>query len=574
MRIIQLGVFISLLIAIGLNTTVEGAGPSRLYNLAIEYYDSRVHWQFIRDFVFVKFLWYQFTRSWDLIMGYGVIGAVKFLYDRVVHLAVTQFMALPSIKTKVDNEVLAITTKLESDMIPSSDELTYYHELPRQGWTSEAVLEQLHSLETLKHSNWEKGRVSGAVYHGGEDLLELQAKAYNLFGVANQLHPDVFPGVRKMESEIVSMVLKLYNAPTGACGTSTSGGTESLLLACLSAKKHAFETRGVTDPEIVAPITVHAGFDKAAYYFGIKLHHAPIDPITYQVDILHVKRLINANTVLLVGSAPNFPHGIIDDIPALGALAQRHNIPLHVDACLGSFIMPFLEPAGLTSALFDFRVPGVTSVSCDTHKYGFAPKGSSVIMYRNQLLRASQYFVCTKWSGGIYGSPTLAGSRPGALMAGCWATMMTIGYEGYLASCLEIVGAAQRLKAAIRDEIGPHLQVLGDPIGAVIAFKSDTVNIYDLADSMKKLGWHLSALQKPAAIHVAVTKLTVPVIDDLIRDLKDSVNGLVGQDGRGSAPAKEGTAALYGVAGSVKTAGVADRLAVAFLDNLYKLPKN
>lgn len=422
----------------------------------------------------------------------------------------------------------------------------------------------------MKHTKWEDGRVSGAVYHGGQDILDLQAKAYSLYSVANQLHPDVFPAVRKMESEVVSMVLGLYNAPKGAVGTSTSGGTESLLLACLSARQKAYHERGITEPEIIAPTTIHAGFDKAAYYFKIKLIHAPLDPKTFRVDLKAVNRLITKNTILIAGSAPNFPHGIIDDIEGLSRIALKHKIPLHVDACLGSFIVPFLEHIDFEAVpLFDFRVPGVTSISCDTHKYGFAPKGSSIIMYRNNQLRQYQYFVTANWTGGLYGSPTLAGSRPGALMAGCWATLMAIGYEGYKQSCLEIVGAARCIKATVTEEID-ELQVVGNPLGSVVAFTSDVISIYDLADAMNKKGWHLNALQKPAAIHIAVTRLTVPVTDQLLKDLKEAVKELVAQ-GNSPASSTSDTSVLYGVAGSVKTVGVADRLAAGFLDCLYKV---
>lgn len=476
-------------------------------------------------------------------------------------------LSLPGLKSKVDKQVGEVLTKVESDMIDRT--LNYYPELPEIGWDNSTIVRVLDQNTELKHSDWERGRVSGAVYHGGSDVLDIQSIAYSKYSVANQLHPDVFPGVRKMESEVVSMILKLFNGPETGCGTSTSGGTESLLLACLSAREKAYRERGISEPEIIAPVTIHAGFDKAAYYFKMKLVHAPIDPKTFKVDLRAVKRLINKNTVLIAGSAPNFPHGVIDDIEGLSQIALKYKLPLHVDACLGSLIVPFLKEIGIKNApLFDFRVPGVTSISCDTHKYGFAPKGSSIIMYRNEQLRAYQYFLATDWSGGVYGSPTLAGSRPGALMVGCWATLVKMGRQGYLQSAKEIVGAAMKLKHAIQEKEIEGLYVLGDPIGSVVAFSSDKVNIYEVADSMAQKGWHLSALQNPAALHVACTRLTAGYIDDLIRDLKATVKELISTD---SNPSSEGTAALYGVAGSIQTVGVVDRIVEGFLDNLYKL---
>jgi sphinganine-1-phosphate aldolase len=476
-------------------------------------------------------------------------------------------MSVPFIKAKVDKEVEKVLQKVEEDMIDRSPGITIYSELPDKGWSRDKIIGELEKNNDMHHTDWEHGRVSGAVYHGGKDMMDIQTEAYGRFSIANQLHPDVFPGVRKMESEVVSMVLKLFNAPATGCGTSTSGGTESLLLASLAAREKAYRERGVTEPEILAPVTVHAGFDKAAYYFKMKLVHAPIDPVTCKVDLNAVKRLVNRNTVLIVGSAPNFPHGIIDNIEGLSKIALRRKIPLHVDACLGSFVVPFLEEAGFDVPLFDFRVPGVTSISCDTHKYGFAPKGSSIVMYRDSALRNYQYFVSSEWSGGLYASPTLAGSRPGALMVGCWASLMFMGRDGYLQSCKGIVGAARMIKEAIRKEI-PELYVLGDPIVSVVAFSSALINIYDLSDTMSKKGWHLNALQNPAAIHIACTRLTLPVVNEFIADLQLSIKEL---KDAGSTSPSVGTAALYGVAGSIQTVGVADRIATGFLDNLYKL---
>lgn len=477
------------------------------------------------------------------------------------------FLGLPFIRSKVDRELSQILTKLEGEMIDRS--LEFHSQLPEKAWSEGEVINELTLHDSLKHSDWKGGKVSGAVYHGGEELLNLQTEAYGKFSIANQLHPDVFPGIRKMDSEVVAMILSMFNAPEAGCGTSTSGGTESILLACLSARQKGYIEKGITEPEIIAPITAHAAFDKAAFYFNMKLVHVPIDPVTYKVDTKAVKRSINKNTVLLVGSAPNFPHGIIDDIESLSKLALKYKIPLHVDACLGSFIVPFLREAGVSRApVFDFRLDGVTSISCDTHKYGFAPKGSSVIMYRNSKLRSYQYYVNTKWTGGIYASPTLAGSRPGALMAGCWATMMRIGREGYLQSCKDIVSAAQKVRHIIESH-PDDLYVIGDPMGSVVAFSSKTINIYDLGDAMSKLGWHLNALQNPAAIHLACTRLTGPSISTFGNDLSECLKQLKAE-GSNQKDAQE-TATLYGVAGSIKTVGVADRIATGFLDNLYKI---
>lgn len=523
-------------------------------------------WDLLRDLVFIWMLFGVLEKFYLQIWGYGIIASVKSLWSCISKKVFSFLLSLPFVKSQVDQQIERALEKVEEDMIDRS--LTYYTSLPEKGWSESKVVTALEDAAHLKHADWEHGRLSGAVYHGGVELTDLQTEAFKRFTITNQLHPDAFPSLRKMDSEVVSMVLDLFNAPSTGCGTSTSGGTESLLLTCLAARQKAFQERGVTEPEIIAPVTIHAGFDKAAYYFKMKLVHVPVDPITLKADLKAVKRLINKNTVLLAGSAPNFPHGIIDDIQGLSKLAIKHKLPLHVDCCLGSFVVPFLSDAGVKNPpLFDFRLPGVTSISCDTHKYGFAPKGSSIIMYRDHQMRAYQYFISESWTGGLYGSPTLAGSRPGALMIACWATLMHIGKDGYRKHATDIVTTARKIRTFIEKEV-PELYIMGDPIGSVVAFSSKTLNIYDFSDKMAKQGWHLNALQNPVAVHIACTILTVDAVDDLCKAIKETVADLVAN---GSTPSADGTAALYGVAGSIKTVGVAGKMVEGFLDRLYKV---
>ncbi|KAF2768655.1 sphingosine-1-phosphate lyase-like protein [Teratosphaeria nubilosa] len=517
------------------------------------------------------------TRSTFLhLRGYGLVGSAQKLYRDTYRQLYALFLRLPLVRARVQADVDKAITELQQKLVPSGPGVTNYTSLPASGWTVEQVNKELDKLAEMTHTRWEEGRVSGAVYHGGRELCDLQKEAFGRFGVANPIHPDVFPGVRKMEAEVVAMVLGLFHAPrdTGA-GVSTSGGTESIVMAVLAARQKAYAERGVRKPEMVLPETAHTAFRKAGDYFGIKVHIVPCPAPSYKVDTKRVSRHINSNTILLVGSAPNFPHGIVDDIPALSRLALKHRLPLHVDCCLGSFIIPMLEKAGFPAPDFDFRVPGVTSISVDTHKYGFAPKGNSVVLYRTAELRRYQYYVCPDWSGGVYASPGLAGSRPGALIAGAWASLMRMGEDGYLDSCLKIVGARQTIETAIRENasLRSSLKVIGKPMVSVVAFfanptasASDRVDIYDVADGMSSKGWHLNALQDPPAIHVAVTLPTVLAVEALIRDLEVVVGECRGK-------AKEGkmgdAAALYGVAGALPDKSVVRELAGGFLDTLY-----
>ncbi|KAI4724772.1 putative sphingosine-1-phosphate lyase [Aureobasidium sp. EXF-10728] len=532
----------------------------------------------LRNLLFLLFLVRYSRVALTHLYGYGPVASAKMGYAALRKSLYRIFLRLPGVRGKVQAEIKQTLGELEKKLVPSGPGITRYTALPASGWGPEQVRAELEKLHEMEHTRWEDGRVSGAVYHGGKELQELQMEAFGKFGVANPIHPDVFPGVRKMEAEVVAMVLGMFNAPADAAGVTTSGGTESIIMAVLSAREKARIERGVTKPEIILPETAHTAFRKAAAYFNITVHYVPCPAPTYKASVSHVSRLVNTNTVLLVGSAPNFPHGIIDDIPALSRLALRKNIPLHVDCCLGSFLVPFLDRAGYDSEPFDFRVKGVTSISCDTHKYGFAPKGNSTLLYRSAALRKYQYFISPDWSGGVYASPSMAGSRPGALIAGCWASMMSVGEQGYITSCHSIVGAAKKLAEGLRsrDTLRNDLFILGKPLVSVVAFSSDTLDIYNIADGMSGKGWHLNALQSPAAIHVAVTLPIVPVVEDLLNDLEACVEEerekqrQAAVDGKGKPLKKGDAAALYGVAGALPDKSIVEDLAAGFLDCLYK----
>ena len=552
----------------------------------------------LRNLIFFFFL-LRWTRKAVLqLRGRGLFGTTVDAYTAIRRTLYGIFLKFPGVRSKVQAQVNEAIAKMEGKLVPKGPGVSRYLTLPKEGWTEIQVRGELEKLGEMEHTRWEDGLVSGAVYHGGDNLIKLQAEAFEKFSVANPIHPDVFPGVRKMEAEIVAMVLAMFNGPAGAAGVTTGGGTESILMACLSARQKAYTERGVIEPEMcvaygmlqenmltwrsrIIPETAHAAFRKAGSYFGIKVHLVACPAPSYGVHIPSVSRLINSNTILLVGSAPNFPHGIIDDIPALSRLALRKkgSLPLHVDCCLGSFIIPFLARAGFPTVQFDFSVKGVTSISCDTHKYGFAPKGNSTLLYRTSALRTYQYFISPDWSGGVYASPSIAGSRPGALIASCWASLMSQGESGYISSCHSIVGARQKIETAIQENpsLRDDLSVMGKPLVSVVAFTSKTLNVYDLADAMSAKGWHLNALQSPPAIHVAVTLPIVAAVDRLIGDIvavveeekeRERVRIVEGKGAKGGA--KGDAAALYGVAGSLPNKSVVVQLAGGFLDTLYK----
>jgi len=285
---------------------------------------------------------------------------------------------------------------------------------------------------------------------------------------------------------------------------------------------------------------------------------------TWVADLKDFRRAITSNTILIVGSAPSFPHGLIDDIVGLAHLASQHHIGLHVDCCLGGFLLPFMKDAGYLLPGFDFSVEGVTSISCDTHKYGFAPKGSSVILYSNKNLRQYQYFVSPNWMGGIYASATLAGSRPGSLLAGCWATMLSMGRNGYIETTKAIISTSRKLSDGISKI--PGLYILGNPQVSVIAFNSKQFDILRMTTALSKKGWGLNTLQFPSCIHICVTYLTEKVVDKLLADLREIADELSKQPNSKT----EGLGAMYGLTQSIPDRSLVEQIGSSYLDMLYK----
>jgi glutamate/tyrosine decarboxylase-like PLP-dependent enzyme len=315
---------------------------------------------------------------------------------------------------------------------------------------------------------------------------------------------------------------------------------------------------------MIIPTTAHAAFVKAAQYFCIKLIRIPVGK-DFRADVTATHAAITDNTIVIVGSAPPFPHGIVDPIEELSELARQRGIGFHTDACLGGFILPWAAKLGYDVPPFDFRLPGVTSMSADTHKYGYAAKGTSVVMYRGEELRHYQYFAMIDWPGGLYFSPTFAGSRPGALSAACWAAMVSIGENGYMEAARRILETAKILKQGIREI--PELHVLGDPL-FVVAFASDELDVYAVSDYMSKKGWSLNGLQLPACVHIALTlRHTQPgVVERLVSDLKEAVAYVKAH------PEVQGSLTpIYGMTGNIAMQGAVQEFLKEIIDITYQL---
>jgi glutamate/tyrosine decarboxylase-like PLP-dependent enzyme len=372
----------------------------------------------------------------------------------------------------------------------------------------------------------------------------------------------------KYEAEIVAMTGAMLGGGEGGvdsvCGTVSSGGSESILLAMRAYREQAKAERRITDPEVLVPVSAHAAFDKAGQYFGLRMVPVPVGP-DWRADVRAAEKLVTNRTVALVASAPGFPHGVIDPVEELAALAERKGIGCHVDCCLGGFVLPWAERLGYPVPPFDFRLPGVTSMSADTHKFGFAAKGTSVVLYRTNDLRRHQYYRNVTWMGGLYYSPTFAGSRPGALTAQAWAAMLAFGEEGYMIATKAILETAAVMRRGI--ERIPELFVYGDPLW-VIAFGSDILDVYAVMDEMTARGWSLNGLQHPPGVHICVTlRHAQPgVAERFVDDLEASVSAVRAMPGT-----KGSMAPIYGMAGATKTKGTVEELLARYGDLQFKV---
>jgi sphinganine-1-phosphate aldolase len=397
--------------------------------------------------------------------------------------------------------------------------------IPQQGLPKEQILASLEAFK-WRDLDWKAGKVWCYVYNPGEDPADVTRQAYLAYLAENGLDPTVFPSLLKLETDVVRMVATLLHGDGKVVGNLTTGGTESIMLAVKTARDMArVEKPDIKEPELVLPRTAHAAFHKAAHYLNVKPVLVDIDPQTFKVRAEDMCSAITRNTILLVASAPSYSQGVIDPIAEIGMIALDKHLLFHVDACVGGLHLSFMRKLGYDLPDFDFSVPGVTSISTDLHKYGYAAKGCSVIVYRNKNIRKYQIFACTDTTGYTLINPTMLSSKSGGPMAGAWAILNYLGEEGYLRIIREVQEAAGKLMDGIRSIDG--LTILGEPAMCMFSFKSDVINVYQLADQMNKRGWYIqgqfSTPLTPRNLHISVNHGTAHNVDALLKDLGECV---------------------------------------------------
>jgi glutamate/tyrosine decarboxylase-like PLP-dependent enzyme len=436
--------------------------------------------------------------------------------------------------------------------------------IPPHGESPYSILAR---IRDLKHGDvaWRDGRAWSLVYYVDDEHDRLLKAAHAELASANYLNPMAFRSLHRMEQEVVRMTTHMLHDEAECVGVMTTGGTESILLAMLCYRQRARKRLPrVTAPEVVLPVTIHPAFDKAAELFGLTLRKAPVDENRSAIPAA-MEALINDNTILLVASAPSYPNGVLDPIEAIAAIAEKHELPFHVDACVGGFMLPWLERLGHAVPPWDYRIPGVSSISADVHKFGYGAKGASVITYRNMEYLRHQFVVTTDYPGGIYISPTLLGTRAGGPIAAAWAGIRHLGERGYLRLAEKLMDGAQRLRAGLIAI--PGIRIVGNPCMNLLSYATvdNKPDIFVIADQMEERGWMVERQQFPDCIHLTVLPTNVERIEEYLEDLRMACAYAAAHPG---AVAK-GNAAVYGLMARIPFRGMVDKSVRKIMEDLY-----
>ena len=509
------------------------------------------------------------------------------LENGVVQTILGGLKKLPLVSGLVKKEKEKIYKKLQDQVYEGrygeGNTVPKFTALPAKPFTFDECLETIDKIEAKDQKYaYNDTKLSGAVYFKSQEHADFQTKVYSRFVTTNVIHADSYPSVARMDAELISMTASLVADPEGKvkpCGSVTSGGSESILCAMKASRDWWLEKNSMGFfrnlistlpwrksthlPEIIIADSAHAAYIKAVEYYNLKMVVVRCDAKTgYRLTADAVKKVVTANTAIVIASAPTYPHGVVDDIEGIGKLAAERGFAVHVDACLGGYVLPFAKEAGFDRPGFHFGMPGVTSMSIDTHKYGLAHKGTSVVLYRNKEIRKFQFTRVTDWTGGLYISPTMAGSRSGAVVAAAWASLLTVGKEGFVAQTKRLLSLADQLAEGIKGI--KEIQLLGKPDSTVVAWGAKdpkSLDIHRVNDAMSKRGWHLASLQRPAGLHMCLAPAHTPeMIDQLVKDLQESILEVL----KGPKDGEEGMAPIYGMAESLPDRHIIGDVLVAY----------
>ena len=405
--------------------------------------------------------------------------------------------------------------------------------MPPKGWSADDVFEGLEAMRT-RDVRWREGRAFSLAYHAGAEALAVAEEAYRRFSGENALSTDAFPSLKQIQAEVVAMAGVWLGATPSSAGFMTSGGTESILMAVKAARDRLLAERQIRQPNMVMPTSAHAAFAKAGAYFGVEVRRVVVGS-DWRADVAAMQSQVDKNTVLIVGSAPQYPQGVVDDIVGIAKIASDAQINCHVDACMGGVTLAYLQRLGENIAPWNLQVPGVSSISVDLHKFGYTSKGASVIMYASKHLRSFHGFVTDDWLGGVYGSSGVLGTKSGGSMASAWAVMHFLGDDGYLRLTRQAREATLQLATVIRNT--PELVLRAEPESTLLCFGAQdpsTLNVFAVADELSKRGWYVDRQTPPDSLHCTVNAIHHDKIDWFARDLHESVSIALDQKTSGS----------------------------------------
>jgi len=449
-----------------------------------------------------------------LTQVYGVYGITYFLRVHLSNYVYSRLKRTKLVQSIIQSKTEPVIQEIRDELNKEVEILLPRPNLIERGMNESQIIQEFEKMKNLHSFDFKQGQVSGAVYSNTPELDKLIPQIYSYFSKSNPLHTNVFPAVRKMENDLVKMMINFFKGDEDVVGCFTSGGTESILLACKTYRDRA-SLQGITKPNMIVSSTAHCAFHKAAKYFQIELVTIPCVE-DGKFDLLKLKDTINHNTILVVGSAPSYNLGIVDPIQEMADICLSQEVGFHVDCCMGAFLINFSQEK------YSFEVPGVTSISADYHKYGQSPKGASVVMYENRNLMKHQYYIYENWSGGVYATSTMLGSKNGNVVALTWATVMYLGLKSYRDKYSEIINNAIYLQEQIKTI--PELFIYGEPQLNIIAIGSHLININILGETLKKQGWSINMIQNPSGFHFCVTEYhTTEVLDRFMECVRDLI---------------------------------------------------
>ena len=424
------------------------------------------------------------------------------------------YIKLPGPKKQLSEAKMKIDAEFKKMFSKKFKKIEFYDN--KQDYTK--ILSKMEQNFSGDNTKIQSGKLTGSVYCLNDQIKYIAGEAAKMFLYSNLLHPDIYSYTRYVESELIKIGIQLFNGKKDACGITTNGGTMSIINAIYSYVNRGRKL-GIKNPEIIISITAHCAFEKACEIFGVKCIKIPLDKKTYQINLSLVEKNISKNTICLVGSFPNFPHCISDDIEKLSKLGIKYNIPVHCDCCLGGFLVAFHERAGINDTpLFDFRLPGVTSISADLHKYGLCPKGISLLLFSKHEYRRNLFFIYPHWPGSTYITPSFEGSRTGALIAASFAILTSMGKEFYSNNALEIYNAVKKVKEFIKKNCD-LIEVIGNPFICGVSFTGKYIpNFYDM---ITEKGFAVNYLNSPEGIGFIFTSANVKNADNYMKTLKE-----------------------------------------------------